>query len=121
MCDFQGYIVPEIVKKRPVVVISPRLPYRSHLCTVVPLSTARPDRLQPYHYEMSKNPHPREPDDLPVWAKCDLLANVTLKRLDRFKVGRRKYYTPRISDAVLEGIRVGVLHALGFGKLTEYL
>ncbi len=37
-----GFREPEMVKRRPVVVMSHRLPHRDHLCTVVPLSTTPP-------------------------------------------------------------------------------
>jgi uncharacterized protein YifN (PemK superfamily) len=33
-----GFQPPEMVKARPVIVISPRLPHRDGLCTVIPLS-----------------------------------------------------------------------------------
>ena len=121
ICDFRGNIKPEIVKKRPVIVVTPRLPYRSHLCAVVPTSTTPPDHPQPYHVRLSKNYHPNEQDDWPVWAKCDLLANVSLARLDRFKVGLRKYHAPRISHEDLRAVRIGLLHALGFPALTNHL
>ncbi|MEI6730857.1 MAG: type II toxin-antitoxin system PemK/MazF family toxin, partial [Pseudomonadota bacterium] len=35
-CDFSGMIEPEMIKERPVVVISPRLCSRTGLCTIVP-------------------------------------------------------------------------------------
>ncbi len=121
ICDFRGSIEPEIIKRRPVIVVTPRLPYRSHLCTVVPTSTTAPDHPQPYHVSLSKNYHPNEDDGLPVWAKCDLVISVSMKRLDRFKVGIRKYYAPKIIDEDLRAVRVGMLHALGFPSLTQHL
>jgi mRNA interferase MazF len=43
ICDFSsGFVEPEMVKVRPVVVISPKPRKSIHsLCTVVPLSTTR--------------------------------------------------------------------------------
>ncbi|HIB6731468.1 TPA: type II toxin-antitoxin system PemK/MazF family toxin [Escherichia coli] len=38
MCDFRGMVVPEIVKVRPVVVVS-RNRHNNQLVTVVPIST----------------------------------------------------------------------------------
>ena len=49
-CDFKGYIVPEIVKIRPVVVISPNEVVRPDLFTVVPLSNTAPKFVQNYYY-----------------------------------------------------------------------
>ncbi|WP_198669160.1 type II toxin-antitoxin system PemK/MazF family toxin [Elioraea thermophila] len=43
LCDDDtGFRPPEMVKRRPVVVVSPRLPHRDGLATVVPLSTTAP-------------------------------------------------------------------------------
>ena len=53
MCDFTtGFKVPEMVKRRQVVVVSPR--YRRHtgLCLVVPFSTVAPNEIEPHHYEI---------------------------------------------------------------------
>lgn len=53
MCDFNtGFVAPEMIKKRPVVVVSPRPRRSNQLCTIVPLSTTRPDPVEPYHHCM---------------------------------------------------------------------
>jgi uncharacterized protein YifN (PemK superfamily) len=118
ICDFRGNILPEIVKRRPVIVVTPRLPYRDKLYTVVPLSLTPPDHPQPYQVRLSKNYNPAEDPTLPCWAKCDLITNVSQKRLDRFRVGPRRYHTPRISAEDLAAVRNGMLAALGFPGLT---
>ncbi|MFK5216451.1 type II toxin-antitoxin system PemK/MazF family toxin [Glaesserella parasuis] len=46
MCDFSGFIAPEMVKTRPVVVIS-KHKKNSELVTIVPLSTTKPEPLGP--------------------------------------------------------------------------
>ena len=97
ICDFRGNVPPEIGKRRPVLVVTPRLAHRSELCMVVPISTQAPIQPQPFQVRLSRNYHPNEADDLPVWAKCDLVVSVSLRRLDRFKVGQRKYHTPKVS------------------------
>jgi mRNA interferase MazF len=117
MCDFHGCIEPEINKRRPVIVVT-RVQFRSGLCMVVPTSTTEPKHLQPYHVRLSRNYHPNESDDLPVWAKCDLITNVSLARLDRFRLPGRRYETPRITDDDLRAVRAGVVAALGFPGLT---
>ena len=121
MCDFRGYVVPEITKRRPVIIVTPRLSYRPRLCTIVPTSTTSPDHPQPFHVLLSRNYHPNEADDLPVWAKCDLIANVSFARLDRFKVRVRKFATPKVSADDLRAVRIGLLHALGFSLLTRHI
>ena len=55
ICDFNGLIIPEMVKTRPVVVISPRLRHRTGLCTIIPLSTTPPDPKMPWHWTLSLN------------------------------------------------------------------
>ncbi|MEK6746405.1 MAG: type II toxin-antitoxin system PemK/MazF family toxin [Pseudomonadota bacterium] len=49
-CDFSGLKPPEMVKIRPVLVISPR-PERlsKKTCIVVALSTTTPDPIEKYH------------------------------------------------------------------------
>lgn len=76
MCDFDtGFVPPEMVKRRPVVVVSPKIAARPGLCTVVPLSTTPPDPVQQFHCQIDL------PDQLPawldragVWVKADMMA-----------------------------------------------
>lgn len=50
LCDFSDFKEPEMVKKnRPVIVLSSALKGRDKLLTIVPLSTVKPDPIQPYH------------------------------------------------------------------------
>lgn len=114
ICDFKGFLEPEMVKVRPVVVISPKLPYRAEIVTVVPISTTAPRHEYPFVVRLSKNYHPKELDDFPCWAKCDMVMNIARHRLDGFKVGRRKYVNPQMDGHDLQAVRAGVMHALGF-------
>lgn len=117
MCDFRGSIEPEISKKRPVVVVTPRLAFRNRLCMIVPLSLTASANPQPFQVRLSRNYHPNEEDDLPVWAKCDLIQSVSMQRLDRFKTGFRQYVAPSVSDGDLKAIRQGIFAALGYPSL----
>lgn len=116
VCDFSGFKEPEMVKPRPVVVISPRLPYRGELVAVVPISLTPPRHELPYCFRLSRNYHPQEADDLPCWAKADMLLNLGLYRLSGFKVGRRKWEFPQLSGDDLAGVRHAVLCGLGLDK-----
>lgn len=116
VADFTDLREPEITKIRPVIVISPKLPYRSDLVAIVPISLTSPRHSLPYCYRLSKNYHPGEPDDLACWAKADLVMNVGLRRLDAFKVGRRKYVYPTLSPEDLAGVRRAVLCGLGLDR-----
>lgn len=112
MCDFKGYIFPEIVKVRPVVIITSNYLFRHKLCTVVPLSTTPPEDPQPYHYKLKANPIPGN-SAAEVWAKCDLVATVSFERLDRVKVGRRQYHSANIAMEQVKLIRIAAAISIG--------
>ena len=114
MCDFDtGFMPPEMVKKRPVVVISPRRRRsRVPLCTVVPLSSTAPNPVEPFHHRMNLQSLPVGFHAGESWAKCDMLYTVSLARLDRVKVGPRRYLAPQIRADDLAAIRRGVIIAL---------
>ena len=47
MCDFSaGFKAPEMVKVRPVIVVSPKRKHCSGLCTVVAISTVTPTTIE---------------------------------------------------------------------------
>ncbi len=115
MCDLRDFVPPEMDKIRPVVVISPRLSNRGEIVTIVPVSTQEPHAPAKYHVQLSKNYHPREPDQPGMWAKCDMVMNLSRSRLDGFKVGRRRWELPVISAEDLAAVRLGVFYGLGFG------
>jgi uncharacterized protein YifN (PemK superfamily) len=119
MCDFKGFVEPEMVKVRPIMVVSPKLPYRSEIVAIVPISLSAPTHDLPYVVRLSKNYHPKEPDDLPCWAKCDLVLNIGLYRLDGFKLGRRKWATPQASPEDLRAVRIAVRYGLGLHNFVE--
>lgn len=57
ICDFdQGFKEPEMVKRRPVIVVSPKISTRPGLCTVVALSTTEPRPKMPFHCEIDLDP-----------------------------------------------------------------
>jgi len=111
MCDFSGFVVPEMVKIRPVVVLA-RNKENHRLVTVVPLSTTEPQRLTVHHHELSDNPLPDKPHTS-CWAKCDMVNTVSVDRLDRYKLGANHFVVPEISQADFDEIRAGVASALG--------
>lgn len=120
-CDFAGYIEPEIVKRRPVVVLAVHK-RNSRLVAVVPLSTTKPDPVEAHHHRLLQNPLPDQ-QAAEVWAKCDMVAVVSIERLElirtgrRLPDGRREYLVPRIGSDQFEAIRKGVVSALGLGSL----
>lgn len=109
ICDFNtGFKPPEMVKKRPVVIVSHA---RGQVATVVPLSTAEPIPIESHHYEMTPGSLPTSLRAKRCWAKCDMLSCVALWRLDRIMVGKhprtgkRIYVSPQILTIDFEGIR----------------
>jgi mRNA interferase MazF len=113
-----------MVKARPAVVISPRLPHRAGLCTVVPLSGDANEHPSAWDVRLAFDPPLPYPFTYSAaWAKSDMLATVGFARLDMFQTdrdqyGKRKYLHPKVSVVDLGRIRDGVLFALGLGNLT---
>ncbi|MDP1639165.1 MAG: type II toxin-antitoxin system PemK/MazF family toxin [Candidatus Nitrotoga sp.] len=81
-CDFAGLKVPEMTKRRPVIIISPRLRDRSNLCTIVPLSTTAPSNVMPYHYKLCLNPPLPAPYNNSIcWVKGDMIYTLSMDRM----------------------------------------
>ena len=110
MCDFRGYEMPEMVKKRPVVVIA-RNRHNSQLVSVVPLSSTEPALYESCHHKMSINPLP-DKIHIECWAKCDMLATVSLARLDRYKPANGERCVPVIGMDDFQAIKSAVASAL---------
>ena len=111
ICNYKGNILPEITKKRPVVIITPKLPYREKLAMIVPLSTTPPKYNVDYVVKL-RGYYGNDPKRPQQYAKCDLISSVSFKRLDRVKIGYRKYITPTLSDDDLDNVVKGVRRAL---------
>jgi mRNA interferase MazF len=128
MCDFNaGFKSPEMVKRRPVVVISPRIRTRPGLCTIVALSTKAPDPVMPYHCQIDLDPRmPGKWESNGVWVKGDMVNVVGYHRLDLIRLGRseggkRIYLLEPLSAEKIKQIRSCVLAALGLERLTPNL
>ena len=120
ICNFDSFKAPEMVKRRPVVVVSPKKLKRNGLVTVVPLSTQEPDPVCSFHHKL--NPaslHPAVAYTRPSWAKCDMLYTVRFERLDlprgkrNPQTRKRTYYTQQVLEEDLEAIYVAILAGLG--------
>lgn len=112
MCDFTtGFMAPEIIKMRPVVVVSPHHIKRHNLYTVVPLSRTEPNPSQPYHVYFPKTPVAGEFGA--CWAKCDMVMSVSTERLDRKKVGRGAYKVTNITPTELDLILLAIKYSIG--------
>jgi mRNA interferase MazF len=129
VCDFNtGFVEPEMVKRRPVVVVSPRLRTRERLCTVVPLSTTDPVVVAPYHYRICIDPPLPSPYDAKFhWVKADMIYTVSFGRLHCMfdgkdpASGKRNYDIRVIEREDLLKIQQCMLHAVGLSHLTSHL
>ena len=117
ICDYStGFVVPEMVKHRPVVVISGRERHARGLCTVVPLSTTDPVPPEAWHHCLDVS--------IPgwatarCWAKCDMLSTVAFARLTKphtkTRAAGREYHTVRLAPLDLAAVRNAVLRYLHF-------
>jgi uncharacterized protein YifN (PemK superfamily) len=128
MCDFNvGFKEPEMVKRRAVVVISPKIVARPWLCTVVSLSTDAPSKNMPYHCQIDIRPRlPRPLESDGVWVKGDMVYAVGFHRLDFIRLGKdrfgkRTYRYEPLSDDNIKRIRACVLRGMGMAALTKHL
>jgi len=127
ICDFKGFVSPEMVKRRPALVISPRLRNRQRLCTVIPLSTTEPRPIEAYHHRLHVDPVlPHPYTNKSQWVKADMVYTVSFDRLSLpFKkkddVGKRIYDVRVIDKSDLLKVQQCMLHGLGLTVLTDYL
>ena len=116
LCDFRGFVAPEMIKRRPVVVVSPSSRHDSGVCLVVPLSTTAPAIVKMWHIELSSNPNPLKSEAVKVWAKCDMLYTVSFARLDKFHRktrNGREYIAPFMNHDDFARVLAGVHAYLG--------
>jgi uncharacterized protein YifN (PemK superfamily) len=113
MCDFDrgGFVAPEMVKRRRVVVLR----VFEAIALVVPLSATKPLRLQRYHAELE--PAGYRSITVPVWAKADTTSDVSLDRLDRVRVHGRNH-TERLGELDFMRVLIAVADATGTAALT---
>ena len=128
LCDYKGFVEPEMIKTRPVIVVSPRLRRRGNLIGVVPLSTTVPTPAEAYHCLIElDNPLPPPFHNPGMWAKCDMYSVVSMQRLDRFKEakqrhgGVRQWRVGKANAAQIIALKKAVLCGIGFDSLTIHL
>ena len=127
-CRFEpGFVAPEMVKRRPVLVLSPKIMNRDQLCTVVCLSTTAPKPPMSYHCQIDFAPElPDHLESFGVWVKADMVYSVGFHRLDLIGLGKdasgkRLYYYDTVSVAGMKKVRACVLNGLGMQGLTKNL
>jgi mRNA interferase MazF len=107
----EGFRVPEIGKRRPCIVLSPPLPGRSFMCSIVPLSTSHPKKVSDYHTKLTFDPLLPEPyDSREMWVKGDIVLTVAFHRLrlifSGWNSGQRVYDVRVLDEETLEKLGV---------------
>ena len=115
ICDFStGFQPPEMVKKRPVVIISPHR-RTGQLVAVVLLSSTEPDPIEPWHWAVPTGAYP--PARGPMWGKADIVQTVALIRLDRVMFrgpdGKRNYRAFQLTRPQIADLHLAVKAGLG--------
>lgn len=113
-----GFRPPEMVKRRPAIVLSPELPGRPKLCAIVPLSTTPPKQNCAHHCQITLDPALPDPYSSPVmWVKGDIVLTVAFHRLrllfSGWDQGQRVYDVRVLDDATLERVKDCVRAGLG--------
>jgi mRNA interferase MazF len=114
----EGFRKPEMVKRRPCIVLSPPLPGRPQLCTIVPLSTTPPKPVGAHHMEITLDPPLPEPYDSPkMWVKADVVLTVAFHRLRllfaKWEGGQRVYDVRVLETQVFDQVKECVRQGLG--------
>ena len=112
-CHFGlGFRQPEMVKTRPVLVVSPKVRVWSGTCLVVPISSTPPAPVLRWHLRLPDTLLPGS-NYKEAWLKGDCAMSVGKHRLDRWKAGPRNYVVPEVSPEILAAARMCVRHAIG--------
>lgn len=119
ICDFSGFHAPEMVKRRPVVVVSKPIASRSGLCTIVALSTTAPDPVLQMHCKISFEPLLPPPYNASChWVKGDMIYALSFDRLFPFKTGKDKggkrlYESRLLTEVQLKSVLKCVMAGVG--------
>jgi mRNA interferase MazF len=113
MCDFRGFVKPEMTKLRRVIILSPRSRVTfPDTYIVVPVSRTPPSCPEPYHCEFKARSYYFFDQGESVWAKADMVTCVAAHRLDRILINGR-YSRAQVKKDDLHLVRRAILHALG--------
>lgn len=117
-----------MVKKRPVIVVSHKFQTTRpevSVCTVVPISTVRPTRIERWHHRLAEDsiPVPLREMGKESWAKCDLVVSVAFHRLDKVRSARidgvRTWIQHTVTSEDLQSIQRCLLYVLNMQHLID--
>jgi mRNA interferase MazF len=114
----EGFRPPEMGKRRPAIVLSPPIPGRQLMCTIVPLSTTPPKPPHKHHLKITLDPPLPAPYPNPeMWVKGDIVLTVAFHRLrllfSGWDSGQRVYDVRVLEPDILEKVRACVRAGLG--------
>ena len=116
ICNFDtGFVPPEMVKRRPIVVISKTETHSRRLCTVVPLSKTIQKIIKPWQVALKIDSISSSSDIETIWAKCDMIYTVSFDRLEILKDNyffKKSGKSLRLNQYDLNEIFIGVNHYL---------
>ena len=104
MCNFDtGFRPPEMIKIRPVIVLSAQR-HNRETCVVVPVSTTKPYPIEAFHHKLEPASLPDRLRKSESWVKGNMITTVANWRLDRVRVARnpdgsRQYVAHKITVA----------------------
>ena len=108
ICDFDDAAPgAEMVKRRPVIVVSRHETHHRRLCTVVPLSTTSPTPQRNWHHPLPHLQVTGWQANGPMWAKCDMLVTVSFERLNKPYVktrSGRQHVTHKLDAADMSAV-----------------
>ena len=121
VCIYNDFREPEMVKARPVIIVSPRINSRPNLLTVVPISTTAPKTPKAFNVLIDLGePLPRWGPATKVWVKCDMIATLALRRFHLLQEeDTDKRIRRAVTDQQLTEIRHGIIHSIGMGSLID--
>ncbi len=109
LCDYDmGTVPPEMNKKRPVIIVSRYQINKHGLCTIVPMSTVPPRRIEYHHYQLDPAKYLFLHPSKESWVKCDMVRRVSFERLDRIRI-RGRYGVPSLNETDVNEIVKRVL------------
>jgi uncharacterized protein YifN (PemK superfamily) len=114
ICNFEtGFVPPEMVKLRRVVILSSYQLNKRGICTVVPLSTTTPNKINDFHFVIQAGKYKFLSMQKDIWVKADMITTISIARLDRICVGKN-FLSPSINNDDFNEIRRCVRNYLDF-------
>ncbi|MEY8688962.1 MAG: type II toxin-antitoxin system PemK/MazF family toxin [Leptothrix sp. (in: b-proteobacteria)] len=118
ICDFDDVARgAEMIKRRPIVIVSRKDAHRNAVFTVVPLSTTAPDPVRAWHHALPHVTITGWHAQAQMWAKGDMITTVSRERLNKpyrkARTGGRQWVTHYLDEADLQAILAGVRSYLG--------